>query len=659
MRIDIAGWSASGLRCPDVVIDLIGPASATPKVTLLQMPNGTGKTTTLEMLIATLSGGATSWDEKLVRSYRRKGDDGELGTFVVSLLVDGRPLSIELILDFEMGSARYRTTNPGSRGVEDSWSPTPLVRRFLAKEFLGLFVFNGEFAARLLDERQTAADDAIDALCQLYLLDEVEDFVEQEWSRRTRQAGAKSDSALARLRTKLADMTARRANIVQGRAKAEGQVRDTAAEIADLRAKIEERLATGRSTREQFNEAKIEMAQAEGALAVAAGNTMQALRQPLALHPSFAQSLIALKDNLDNLRLPENTSAQFFNELLEEDECICGREMTAGARHEIGIRSLRYLDASESGVINAIKRDIGDFTVSSETQSPSESLASAMAELGTARRDQKMARQTVRALQQKLIEEGDEELRAWQQQLDKQIKLNAECTRLVQEIDADDEKDTESAPCSLKLIDKRINDFGSQISEITETVTLRKQTNIVKGIMARTKELARSKIKAELIALCNQRLEKVLANDPLTIARIDRSIRLEGQGTGSTAQVLAAGYVFLMSALRRGNNDFPLVVDSPANPMDMGRRRRVGGLIPELCSQFVAFTINTELPGFVPALAGATDEIRYLTMFRKTPGTARLLPALPATGVTQNDQSVVVEGGGYFMTFDVTDEEDE
>ena len=194
---------------------------------------------------------------------------------------------------------------------------------------------------------------------------------------------------------------------------------------------------------------------------------MQALRQPLTLHPSFARSLIALKDNLDNLRLPENTSAQFFNELLEEDECICGREMTAGARHEIGIRSLRYLDASESGVINAIKRDNGDFTVSSETQSPSESLASAMAELGTARRDQKMARQTVLALQQKLIDEGDEELRAWQQQLDKQIKLNAECTRLVQEIDADDEKDTEFCPVLAQADRQEIDDFGSQISEIT------------------------------------------------------------------------------------------------------------------------------------------------------------------------------------------------
>ena len=660
MRIDIAGWSAAGLRCPDVEIDLVGASPSPPKVTLIQMPNGTGKTTTLEMLLATLSGTATAWDDKTVRSYRRKGDDRDIGTFVVSLLVDGRPLSIELVLDFELGVARYRTTNPGSGGVVQSWSPPPLLRRFLAKEFLGLFVFNGEFAARLLDARDTAADDAIDALCQLYLLDDVEDFVEQEWSRRTKQAGAKSDGALTRLRTQLASMTARRAVIVKAQTKAEGQVRETATEIEDLKAKIEERLGTGRSTREQFNEAKIEMTRTEGALVVAAGNAMQALRQPLAIHQSFADSLIVLKDNLDNLRLPENTSAQFFNELLEEDECICGREMTAGAKHEIGIRSLRYLDASESGVINAIKQDIGDFTAASETQSPSESLAKATAELGGARRDQKMARQTVLALQQKLIDEGDEELRAWQEQLKMQSMINAECARLLQEIDADDEKDSASEPCSLKRIDKKISYFGSRISEITETVTLRKQTDVVKSIMARTKQLAREKIKAELIALSNERLAKVLANDPLTIARIDRSIRLEGQGTGSTAQVLAAGYVFLMSALRRGNNDFPLVVDSPANPMDMGRRRRVGGLIPDLCSQFVAFTINTELPGFVPALAEATDEIRYLTMFRKTPGTARLLPALPETGVTQTDHSVVVEGNEYFMTFDITeDEEDE
>jgi DNA sulfur modification protein DndD len=659
MRIDIAGWSASGLRCPDVVIDLIGPSAATPKVTLIQMPNGTGKTTTLELLAATLSNEASSWDEAKVRSYRRKGDDREIGTFVVSILVDGRPLSIELVLDFEAGTARYRTTNPGSGGVLQSWAPPPSVRRFLAKEFLSLFVFNGEFAQRLLDSRQTAADDAIDALCQLYLLDDVQGYVENEWARRTRQSSAKSDGALSRLRSQLSAMEAARATISKGRIKAEEQVRLTGAQIAELTAKIEERLATGRNTREKFNDAKIAVTKTEGALVVAAGNAMQALRQPLALHPHFGSSLAELKDNLDSLRLPENTSAQFFKELLHEAECICGREMTAGAKHEIGIRSLRYLDASESGIINAIKRDIGDTISPSETQSSTEILSASMSVLGAARREQKLARQTVTALQQQLIDEGDEELRAWQLQLEKQESLNEQCVALLNEIDADDEKESTSEPRSLKLIDRKIKEFGSKISEITETVTLRKQTDVIKAIVARAKDLARLKIKAELVELSNSRLEKVLANDPLRISRIDRSVRLEGQGAGSTAQVLAAGYVFLMSALKRGNNDFPLIVDSPANPMDLGRRRKVGALIPELCSQFVAFTINTEVAGFVPALATATDQIRYLTVFRKTAGTARLLSGLPSAGVVENDHAVVVEGDQYFMAFDITDEEPE
>lgn len=647
-----------GLRCPDVKIDLIGPGSETPKVTLIQMPNGTGKTTTLEMLVATLSGEAEKWDEERIRSYQRPSDEREAGSFVVSLIVNGRHLSIELLLDFEMGTARYQTTNPGSGGVVQSWSPPPQIRRFLAKEFLSLFVFNGEFAARLLDEKQTAADDALDALCQLYLLDEVEDFVEQEWTRRTKQGGAKTDVGLTRLRTQLRDMNSRKTEIVKARAKADAKVRSTAAEIAGLSEKIEERLRTGKSTRENYNKAKVESARSEGALTNSAESAMQALRQPLAIHASFAKSLTNLKDSLDNLRLPENTSAQFFRELLEEPECICGREMTEGAKHEIQNRSLRYLDESESGVINAVKRDITDFTASSEIQSPAERLATAMSELGTARRDQKTARQTVKALEQKLIDEGDEELRAWQQELEKQTKTHDDYILLTSEIDRDDEEDSSSPPCSLVLIEKKITEYSNKIAENTATVQLREQTVVIKEIMARTATLAKNKIKAELIQLSNARLKAVLANDPLTISRIDRSIRLEGQGTGSTAQVLAAGYVFLMSALCRGNNDFPLVVDSPANPMDMGRRKRVGALIPELCSQFVAFIINTELNGFVPALESATKEIRYLTMFRKTTGTSRLLLSLPKTGVVENDYSVVIEGQEYFMAFDVANEDE-
>ena len=70
MRIEIAGWESEGLRCPDVAVDL-RRGGQVPSVSLVQMPNGTGKTTTLELLNAALSGSAQDWRPEQVRGYRR------------------------------------------------------------------------------------------------------------------------------------------------------------------------------------------------------------------------------------------------------------------------------------------------------------------------------------------------------------------------------------------------------------------------------------------------------------------------------------------------------------------------------------------------------------------------------------------------------------
>ena len=61
MKIQLLGWESRGLRCPDLNIDFtIG--GRVPKVGLLQMPNGVGKTTTLACLRAALDGSATDWN---------------------------------------------------------------------------------------------------------------------------------------------------------------------------------------------------------------------------------------------------------------------------------------------------------------------------------------------------------------------------------------------------------------------------------------------------------------------------------------------------------------------------------------------------------------------------------------------------------------------
>jgi DNA sulfur modification protein DndD len=60
MKIELAGWSSEGLRCPDVEIELMTGDRIAP-VSLIQMPNGTGKTTTLTMIRAAMNGEAQGW----------------------------------------------------------------------------------------------------------------------------------------------------------------------------------------------------------------------------------------------------------------------------------------------------------------------------------------------------------------------------------------------------------------------------------------------------------------------------------------------------------------------------------------------------------------------------------------------------------------------
>src|SRR5437868_2618281 len=106
MKLTVLGWSASGLRCPDHDVQIGDPASKKiPKATVLQMPNGTGKTTTLTMLRAALSGEATLWDESQVKELRAPLEDNPSGKFIVRLGVDDKPVTFELLLNFSTGKA--------------------------------------------------------------------------------------------------------------------------------------------------------------------------------------------------------------------------------------------------------------------------------------------------------------------------------------------------------------------------------------------------------------------------------------------------------------------------------------------------------------------------------------------------------------------------
>lgn len=661
MKIEIAGWESNGLRCPDISVDLRRDGRV-PSVSLIQMPNGTGKTTTLDLLNATLSGSAQDWPSDQVRIYRR-GDEATIGQFKVHILADEKPLSIELRLDFDAGRAHYQSTNPGSGGVVRKYRVPPSLDRFFRPEFLRLFIFDGEYASRLLADGSTEANRAVDALCQLYLLSDAATFANNFWIRESRADTTRTESGLDNLREKRDKLVSRKNQLDNELVHANREIAVLAKDVAQLEKKITTRIDSAAITRKQRDEAESERSSAEIVVGETRVNLMNALRFPHAIHPALNDRLKELLSNLDRVKLPENTSVQFFEELVEEDDCICGRPMDERAIEQIRTRSKQYLDADHSGVINAVKHDISRYTEDVEDDGEDvgyDRILNLRAALTNAVRRERSADQQLRVLVERLINEGDEELKAWESELNEKRSQISTCESLIGEIEGlgvgDD--DAENSKC-LRVIRREIEKLNTRISKIQGTVRLRKQTALISSLLDLSSERARQSIKVELLKECNLRLSKILANDPLTIESIDDSIRLRGQRGASAGQTLAVGYTFLMSVLNRGQNDFPLIVDSPAGSLDTGVRRRIGRLLPDLCSQFVGFTINTEREAFVDALDSRVDEVLYLTLFRKTPGTSRMREAAPENRYAETPNAILVDDKSYFYKFDIEEEEEE
>ena len=657
MQVKLAGWTSRGLRCPDVDIDLSGKDGTPARVALIQMPNGTGKTTTLDLIRASLTGEATEWTPEFIRELRRPGDKHEQGQFRINLQMDGKPLTFELSLDFVSGVASYTTTRPGSGGIVHRHEPPSSIIKFLTPSFLDLFIFNGEFADELLKKGVGRADEAVSALCQLDLTDTVRDVGNNHWQQMTSKGGPKTASALEKLKKQRAELTKLKLDLTTARENATSRLASGKLRYDELTKLINDRIGSVEATQEKSVAAQLALHDANYEVARASSDLFALIRMPLALNLQFSESLIELKDNLDDLRLPENTSAQFFEDLLSKKECICGREMNDFARVEIANRSKGYLDSDEAGEINALKRDINLFVGAPGENEKHIQLTRAAELLTKAKRSQREAQQTLNALAKQLEEAGDNELKAWRAELVNIEDQIAKCQLALDDIDAPAESEG-AKMMSLKFITRELSQVSKQIAELTDTVDLKEKIDVLDRILSMSEILARDAIRRDLLKSSNERLEVVLANDPLRIERIDRSLHLENQSGASMGQKLSVGYAFLMSALSRGGNDFPLVVDSPAGPMDEGVRRNVGKLIPELCTQFVGFTINTERPGFVQALERATDDCLFLTFFRRTEGTQRLTVNLPASGVMQTDTGILVNDRDYFMNFDVTEEED-
>lgn len=656
----ILGWKAEGLRCPDHEIDFCAERDRPAPVSLIQMPNGTGKTTTLELLRAALSGSLE--ESATIGGFRKQGTGNGHGEFTLRLEHDGRQLTLLLEFDFNMDRVTYKTT--WQEGQELGFRPPQRLRRFLNESFVNFFVFDGELADDLRDPAKTDARKAIESLFQVDLLDRMKNSVQDYWDRQTKNESAKGQAGLTRSLNRLQKWSTRLDLLKHEKAAFERTHADAGTQLKRLEVRYEEEINKEKGRTTKISEARNLAEKLRNGVAETTKAVLDNMREPQALSAEFAHALLDLKSGLDRVKLPESAAREWFEELADEDECVCGRPINEDVQAVIRERAEHYLGTDDVILLNRIKSGISE-AVGASASSPSEVLSNRLRELAKQSRQLQDAENELVLLHSEA--EEDQAVRVVRVEIDrlreKQDKIREELRKYEDDgerIPADRLKSMDPEKLySIKVAEAGKALFQREAERREEIRMLTRRKGILVGILEQAYAAAKQEIAGEIRDETNKRIVRLMPNNNIRVDRIDGALLLRGQSSGSAGENLSVGYAFLATLFDRADeHHLPFVVDSPVIPIDRDIRAPVGNLLPRLAGQVIAFIISTERDVFVPSLKAASGSggVQYVTLFRK--GKDRLdARAATVSKAIETTDGFCVPGEEFFVEFQGEDED--
>jgi len=651
----ILGWKAQGLRCPDHEISCVNPNGNIFPVSIIQMPNGTGKTTILELLRAALSGAAVDpgWDRQKIMKYRKRNGDLTKGLFEVRLLLNEVRATIRMEFDFENGRVSYKTTHgPGQR---EGFNPPSDFRQFMNENFVNFFVFDGELAQNLLDRKHTDAQVVVENLFQINTFKIMARKVDEFWDSKTKNVSATEERGLVRRKNRLAKLKAHLRNCQDEQQNLKDRHDDLTAQIENKKDAYDQEIKKDDMRSQAFKEAKEKVDHLKANVREESLYLLERMRDPHALSSIFATSMLKLKESFDRVKLPESASREFFEDLADDKECVCGRSIDEEIATTIRSRATRYLGSEDVALLNSmkttIKESVGDLATEPETD-----LNAKIAALDTAVQEERDARNDYESLRIE-IEQTDPGIKNASNDINRLRIQIKDVEDQLEKYDSRDQNKTDDQTYGIQILSKRIDDAEKKLAEITHTLTEKAKRDKLMAIIHSAHEKSRTGITTELCKQANIRISELMPQNSISIERIAENLILEGQEGGSVGETLSIAYAFLATLFDRSEHQLPFVVDSPAGPIDLAVRPKIGELIPKLTRQFIAFTISAERERFISHLKRASyEDIQFITLFRK--GSQELEDEAHEKGVVlETGDGLNVAGEVFFKAFQLDEEE--
>ena len=315
----------------------------------------------------------------------------------------------------------------------------------------------------------------------------------------------------------------------------------------------------------------------------------------------------------------------------------------------------QYLGSEDVAFLNSLKGTIHD-AVGVTTSESEEALNEKLRELIQLSMKERAALNDVDTLQME-AEKSDPALKKAHIAIDKLKDSLVQIDNRLEVYESKDESKSDDETFGIEVLEARLTDAERVLAEITQTIELKEKRDILCGILDKAHQDARHEIMKEICVEANERINRLIPYNDILIDRIDQSLVLEGQGGVSVGENLSVAWGFLATLFNRTEYELPFVVDSPAGPIDLAVRPKIGELIPKLTEQFIAFTISSEREQFISPLKQASnDMVHFITVFRK--GLDSLEERARSTGTYEETQDgMKVTGESFFNSFQI-DEED-
>jgi DNA repair exonuclease SbcCD ATPase subunit len=620
MDLRITGFRYHNIReFKDLEIDLTRDSENTHHISLVQMPNGTGKTTTMDLIRTVLVGKDLEENEEgelTVSNLEPEDFDAIEGWFEADFKSNDTRFTFRLELDYETYDHQYRTITPSETGGGDMLGhslPNHELNSIINESFANLFVFNGELTQDFI---QTGKDEAENALKVVNYLNRIEDQknkIPQEVEEKQDEeevTSVTSESGYRNLKGRLDTAQTKLEKLEKREETLEKEISQHEAAIQDLGTQRSELLAENKEQLEKDNRLEREINEVRGEIEDATDEVLERMRSPSQLHRDFHDDMGKLVKNMNIMELPKPTSQEFFTELSNRPKCICGREIDEEHAKTILTNADHYLSEEDIGVLNLLKenlRGVPDFEdyedKFEELESKRDKLEQKKQEKGRVDLDDPDLSERL----EELTEQKEEEKRQKRQKEQERRKLTSTDKNEREELGLDWKN-------NLHLCRQKVKDRKKEVREASNTVNFGKKADILEKIFEDFIDQYLKELKQNQIDETNQRLKKILGLSEVQIEDIDNSIKIKGKEDVSEGQSLSIAYAYLSTLFEDSAIDVPFVIDSPAVSIDYEKRAEVAPIISNLFDQLVIFVISSERERFVSELD--SGDIKYCTIHK-------------------------------------------